>query len=38
VSWAANHLRVPDMMRVAYIPEDKRNLDCPIRWTVTLRG
>jgi hypothetical protein len=38
VSWAANHLRVPDMMRVAYIPEDKRNPDCPIRWTVTLRG
>jgi hypothetical protein len=37
VSWAANHLRVPDMMRVAYIPEDKRNLDCPIRWTVILR-
>jgi len=23
------------MMRVAFIPEDKRNPLCPIKWTVT---
>jgi hypothetical protein len=36
VSWASDHLQVPDMMRIAYIPEDKRNPTCPIKWTVTL--
>src|SRR5262245_53588070 len=35
VSWASDHLQVPHMMRVAYIPEDRRNLLCPIKWTVT---
>jgi hypothetical protein len=25
VSWASDHLQVPDVMRVAFIPEDKRN-------------
>jgi hypothetical protein len=35
VSWASDHLQVPDMMRVAFIPEDKRNPLCPIKWTVT---
>ena len=35
VSWASDHLQVPDMMRVAFIPEDKRNSLCPIKWTVT---
>jgi len=35
VSWAADHLQVPDMLRVALIPEDKRNPSCPIKWTVT---
>ena len=36
VSWASDHLKVPDLMRVACIPEDKRNPDRPIKWTVTL--
>jgi len=35
VSWASDHLQVPDMMRVAFIPEDRRNPSCPIKWTVT---
>jgi hypothetical protein len=35
VSWASDHLQVPNMMRVAYIPEDRRNPACPIKWTVT---
>jgi hypothetical protein len=35
VSWASDHLQVPDMMRVAFIPEDKRNPLRPIKWTVT---
>ena len=36
VSWASDHLQVPDTMRVAFIPEDKRNPVCPIKWTVTV--
>jgi hypothetical protein len=28
VSWASDHLKVPDMMRVAFIPEEKRNPVC----------
>ena len=36
VSWASDHLKVPDLMRVACIPEDKRNPDRPVKWTVTL--
>lgn len=36
LSWASDHLKVPDMMRVAFIPEGKRNPLCPIKWTVTL--
>ena len=36
VSWASDHLQVPDMMRVAFIPEDKRNPLRPVKWTVTL--
>jgi hypothetical protein len=36
VSWASDHLQALDMMRIAYIPEDKRNPTCPIKWTVTL--
>jgi hypothetical protein len=35
VSWASDHLKIPDMMRVAFIPENKRNPICPIKWTVT---
>src|SRR5262249_52272463 len=35
VSWASDHLQVPDMMRVGFIPENKRNPICPIKWTVT---
>jgi len=35
VSWASDHLQVPAMMRVAFIPEDRRNPLCPIKWTVT---
>jgi hypothetical protein len=34
VSWASDHLQVPDLMRVALIPEDRRNPLCPIKWTV----
>jgi hypothetical protein len=30
-----DHLQVPDMMRVAFILQDKRNPLCPIKWTVT---
>jgi hypothetical protein len=37
VSWASDHLRIPDMMRVAFIPEDKRDPLRPIKWTVALR-
>src|SRR6266436_1779187 len=36
VSWASYHLEVPDMLRVAFIPEDKRNPLCPIKWTITV--
>ena len=35
VSWATDHLQVQDMMRIAYIPEERRNPDCPIQYTVT---
>jgi hypothetical protein len=35
VSWASDHLKIPDMMRVAFIPENERNPICPIKWTVT---
>jgi hypothetical protein len=35
VSWASDHLQVPDMMRIAFIPEDRRNPLRPIKWTVT---
>jgi hypothetical protein len=35
VSWSSDHLQVLDMMRVAFILEDKRNPLCPIEWTVT---
>jgi len=35
VSWASDHLQVPAMMRVAFIPEERRNPLCPIKWTVT---
>jgi hypothetical protein len=35
VSWASDHLQVPAMMRVAFIPEDRRNPLCSIKWTVT---
>ena len=35
VSWASDHLQVRDQMRVAFIPEDKRNPLCPVKWTVT---
>jgi hypothetical protein len=35
VSWASDHLQVQDMMRIAYIPEERRNPDCPIQYTVT---
>jgi hypothetical protein len=34
-SWASDHLQAPDMTRVAFIPEGKRNPLCPIKWTVT---
>jgi len=35
VSWVSDHLQVPDMMRVAIIPENQRNPACPIKWAVT---
>jgi hypothetical protein len=36
VSWASNHLQVPDVMCLALIPEKRRDPLCPIKWTVTL--
>lgn len=36
VSWAWDHLQLPEMTRLAYIPEDKRDPICPIKWTVTV--
>jgi hypothetical protein len=36
VSWASDHLQVPHLVRVAVIPEDKRNPLCPIKWTITI--
>lgn len=36
VSWASDHLKVPGLMCVACIPENERNPDRPIKWTVTL--
>jgi hypothetical protein len=38
VSWASDHLKVPDMMRVAFIPEDQRNPLRPVKWTVILKA
>jgi hypothetical protein len=35
VSWASDHLQAQGMMRIAYIPEERRNPDCPIQYTVT---
>jgi hypothetical protein len=36
VSWAAEHLRFPGLMRVALIPEENRNAKCPINCEVTV--
>jgi hypothetical protein len=36
VSWALDHLKGPGTLRLALIPEDRRNPACPIKWTVTL--
>jgi hypothetical protein len=36
VSWAAEHLRFPGLMRVALIPEENRNAKCPINFEVTV--
>jgi hypothetical protein len=35
VSWASDHLQSQGMMCIAYIPEERRNPDCPIQYTVT---
>ena len=35
VSWASDHLQVQEMMRIAVIPEDRRDPLCPIKWTIT---
>jgi hypothetical protein len=35
VSWASDHLQVSDVMRIASIPEDRRNPLCPIKYTIT---
>jgi hypothetical protein len=35
VSWASDHLQGQGMMCIAYIPEERRNPDCPIQYTVT---
>jgi hypothetical protein len=34
VSWASNHLQVPDVL--ALIPANRRDPLCPNKWTVTL--
>jgi hypothetical protein len=36
VSWAAKHLRFPELMRVVPIPEENRNPKCPINFEVTV--
>jgi hypothetical protein len=36
VSWAAKHLRFPDLMRVVLIPEENRDPKCPINFEVTV--
>ena len=35
VSWAADNLKDPQLMRVAIVPEDRRDPMCPIKWVVT---
>jgi hypothetical protein len=35
VLWASDQFQVQDIMRVAFVPEDKRNPLCPNKWTVT---
>jgi len=37
VSWAAKHLRFPDLMRVVLIPEENRDPKCPMNFEVTVR-
>jgi hypothetical protein len=36
-SWAADNLHAPELMRIAQIPEDRRDPKCPIRYVVTVR-
>jgi hypothetical protein len=37
VSWAAKHLRFPDLMRVVLIPEENRDPKCPMNFEVIVR-
>lgn len=35
VSWVVDNLKAPRFMRVAIVPEDRRDPKCPIKWVVT---
>ena len=35
VSWAADHLKAPEFMRVAVVPLEGRDPKCPVKYVVT---
>ena len=35
VSWVVDNLKAPQFMRLAMVPEDRRDPKCPIKWVVT---
>jgi hypothetical protein len=35
VSWAADHLKAPSLMRIALVPSERRNPHCPVKYVVT---
>lgn len=35
-SWTADHLKVPELMRVAVIPSEQRDRQCPVKYVVTI--
>lgn len=36
VSWADQHLKMPDLMRLTTIPPELRDPDCPVKYEVTI--
>ena len=36
VSWAADHLKAPQWMRVALVPPEQRDRQCPVKFVVTV--